>query len=323
MKVGVFTVLYQDLPLDEVLDRLQNLGVQAVELGTGNYPGRNHCDPKELLGKPDKIQELKMKIQDRGMTISGLSCQGNPLHPQSIIAHDHHQTWENTIRLAEQLEVEVVNCFSGCPGDSLDARVPNWVTCAWPPEYLELRKWQWEEVVVPYWKKQSSFAYQHGIEKIAIEMHPGFVVYNPETMIELRQRAGKNIGANIDPSHLIWQGIDPVEAIKYLGKHKAIYHFHAKDTYLDKRNIEVNGVLDSKHYSKFLERAWSFRSIGYGQSMKRWKDIFSALKAVGFDEVISIEHEDMLASTEEGLGKAVRMVQESILEEKPVTMWWA
>ncbi|RKD75977.1 sugar phosphate isomerase/epimerase [Sinobaca qinghaiensis] len=323
MKVGVFTVLYQDQPIEDVLNMLHEFGVEAVELGTGNYPGKSHCDPGHLLDHPEKIRELKKHLRDRGMIISGLSCQGNALHPQKQIADDHHDTWVNTVRLAEEMEVDVINCFSGCPGDSFEARVPNWVTCAWPPEYVELRKWQWDKVVVPYWEKQSAFASRHGIDKIAIEMHPGFVVYNPETLLELRDRAGNNIGANVDPSHLIWQGIDPVEAIKELGKHEAVYHFHAKDTYIDQRNKAVNGVLDSKHYSRFLDRSWSFRTIGYGQSMKQWKDIFSVLKAIGFDDVISIEHEDLLASTNEGLETAIHAVKEAMLIEKPVNMWWA
>jgi len=271
MKIGVFTVLYQNLPVEEMLDKLQSFGVEAVELGTGNYPGNKHCDPDYLLDNPMKIKEFKDTIAKRGMTISGLSCQGNPLHPNKTIAKEHHETWEKTVKLAQQLEVDVVNCFSGCPGDSHNALYPNWVTCSWPPEYEEIRKWQWDEVVVPYWQKQSKFASDHGIEKIAIEMHPGFVVYNPETLIALRERAGSNIGANFDPSHLTWQGIDPVEAIKFLGNHNSIYHFHAKDTYVNKANVAVNGVLDTKHYSEILNRSWSFRTVGYGQSEKNGK----------------------------------------------------
>ncbi|GAE95026.1 inosose isomerase [Gracilibacillus boraciitolerans JCM 21714] len=323
MKIGVFTVLYQDLPFQQMLDKLQGLGVKAVELGTGNYPGDQHCNPDYLLDNRHEIKKFKDAIKKRNMIISGLSCQGNPLHPNKEIAKKHHKTWEKTIQLAEQLEVDVVNCFSGCPGDSFDAQFPNWVTCAWPPEYEKLRKWQWDEVVIPYWQRQSQFASKYGINKIAIEMHPGFVVYNPETLVELRERAGNNIGANFDPSHLIWQGIDPVEAIKYLGKKECIYHFHAKDTYVNEANKSINGVLDTKHYSEFLKRAWSFRTIGYGQSQKTWKDILSALRAVGFDNVISIEHEDMLASVDEGLKQAIQLLEGSMLKESPTEIWWA
>ncbi|ADU28663.1 sugar phosphate isomerase/epimerase family protein [Evansella cellulosilytica] len=322
MKVGTFTVLYQDKSFEETLDKLKGMGVEAVEIGTGNYPGSNHCKPDDLLDKPERIGKFKKAISERGMIISGLSCQGNPLHPNKGISDENHKVWVNTVKLAKQMEVDTVNCFSGCPGDGPNATVPNWVTCAWPPEFAELRKWQWDEVVVPYWKEQSKFAQDHGI-KIAIEMHPGFVVYNTETLLELRKRAGDNIGANIDPSHLIWQGMDPVEIIKVLGDNDAIYHFHAKDTYIDERNKAINGVLDTKNYGDFLNRSWSFRTIGYGMSLQKWKTIFSVLQATGFDGVISIEHEDQLASRDEGLQRAIDTVKSAILKDKPDEMWWA
>ncbi|MET1031314.1 sugar phosphate isomerase/epimerase family protein, partial [Domibacillus tundrae] len=181
----------------------------------------------------------------------------------------------------------------------------------------------WNEVVIPYWKEEVKFAQSHGINQIALEMHPGFVVYNPDTLLKLREHAGEAIGANFDPSHLLWQGINPVEAIKKLGKENAIYHFHAKDTYLDRANIDVNGVLDTKHYSDVLNRAWTFRSVGYGQNEKMWKDIMSTLRAVGYDYVVSIEHEDMLASIDEGLGKAISLLKDVMFKEPVGEMWWA
>ncbi|MCP8969778.1 sugar phosphate isomerase/epimerase family protein [Ectobacillus ponti] len=323
MKLGVFTVLYQSLPFEAMLDKLQSMGVEAVEIGTGNYPGTNHCNPEELLNNPEKLRAFKQAITSRGLIISALSCHGNPLHPNPEIAAAAHQTWRNTVLLAEQLGVAVINLFSGCPGDQPGAKAPNWVTCSWPPEYLEVLSWQWDEVVLPYWKREAEFAEMHGVHKIAFEMHPGFVVYNPETLLKLREHAGPSIGANFDPSHLIWQGIDPVEAIKELGKEGAIFHFHAKDTYLDKANISRNGMLDTKHYSDILNRSWTFRSVGYGQDKKRWKDMVSALRAVGYDYVISIEHEDMLASVDEGLGKAISLLKDVMFTEQTADMWWA
>lgn len=323
MKLGVFTVLYQNLSFEAMLDKLSEMGVDAIELGTGNYPGNCHCNPDELLSNPEKVKEFKRAIDSRGMTISGLSCHGNPLHPNQKAAKEAHDTWRKTVLLAERLEVPVINGFSGCPGDHHEARFPNWVTCSWPPEYTEVLDWQWNEVVIPYWKEEARFAKSHGINQIALEMHPGFVVYNPETLLKLREHVGPIIGANFDPSHLIWQGINPVEAIKRLGKENAIYHFHAKDTYLDQANISVNGVLDTKHYSNILNRSWTFRSVGYGQDEKVWKDIVSALLAVGYDYVVSIEHEDMLASLDEGLGKAISLLKGAMFKEQLTEMWWA
>lgn len=323
MKLGVFTVLYQHLGFEAMLDKMVEMGVEAVELGTGNYPGNSHCNPDELLGSPEKVRAFLGAIESRGLTISGLSCHGNPLHPDKKFANDSHEVWRKTVLLAERLGVPVVNGFSGCPGDHPGAKNPNWVTCSWPPEYLDVLNWQWDEVVIPYWKEEAKFAELHGVNQIAFEMHPGFVVYNPETLLKLREHAGENIGANFDPSHLVWQGIDPVEAIKKLGREKAIFHFHAKDTYLDQANIKQNGVLDTKHYSNILDRSWSFRSVGYGHDEKVWKDMVSALRAVGYDYVLSIEHEDMLASTDEGLSKAISLLKGILFKEQLTEMWWA
>ncbi|PLT34478.1 sugar phosphate isomerase/epimerase [Bacillus sp. V5-8f] len=323
MKLGVFTPLYQNLSFEEMLEKLSGMGVETVELGTGNYPGNSHCNPDELLESPEKIKSFQKALESRSISISGLSCHGNPLHPDKKAAALAHETWRKTVLLAERLEVPVINGFSGCPGDHENAKYPNWVTCSWPPEYIEILDWQWNEMVIPYWKEEAQFAKSHGINQIAFEMHPGFVVYNPETLLRLREQAGESIGANFDPSHLVWQGIDPVEAIKKLGREKAIFHFHAKDTYLDKANISINGVLDTKHYSQILDRSWTFRSVGYGHDEKMWKDMISALRAVGYDYVVSIEHEDMLASTDEGLSKAIALLKNILFKEEMSEMWWA
>ena len=174
---------------------------------------------------------------------------------------------------------------------------------------------------MPYWKETAEFAKQHGIKKICFEMHPGFCVYNPETLLKLRAAVGDIIGANFDPSHLIWQGMDPVEAIRTLGD--AIYFVHGKDVRVDRTNVAKNGVLDTKHYSDVLNRAWVFRTMGYGHDFKMWKDIVSMLKLVGYDDVISIEHEDSLMSPTEGLQKAIALLKEVLISEQAGEMWWA
>ncbi len=320
MKLGVFTVLFQDRPLFEVLDYLKGLGIEMVELGTGNYPGSAHCPLEELLQNEDARNKLKEELGKRGMEISALSCHGNPLHPDKEFAEKNRKIQRDTILLAEKLGVEVVITFSGCPGDHPGAKYPNWVTCAWPEDYLEILKYQWEEVAIPYWKEEAKFARDHGV-KIALEMHPGFIVYNPETLLKLRKECGDNIGANFDPSHLFWQGIDPVCAVRELKG--AIYHVHAKDTRIDPYNTSRNGVLDTKHYSLVGERSWVFRTVGYGHDYKFWKDFISALRETGYDYVLSIEHEDSLMSAREGFEKAVSFLKEVMLKETPGEMWWA
>ena len=320
MKLGVLTVLFQDRPLDTALDQLVKMGVQAVEIGTGSYPGNAHCNPTELLKNPAAVKAFRKNIEGRGLMISGLSCHGNPLSPDKAFAAESDRVYRETVRLASEMEVGVVNLFSGCPGDSENAKFPNWVTCSWPPEFSQVLEWQWNEKVIPYWQEAGPFAEKSGV-KLAFEMHPGFVVYNPETLLRLRQAVGPVIGANFDPSHLFWQGIDPVAAIHYLTG--AIHHFHAKDTYMDQRNVAVNGVLDTKPYSKLPQRSWTFRTVGYGHALFTWRSIISALRITGYDYVISIEHEDPLASIDEGLAKAVSFLQEALLTEQPTAMWWA
>ncbi len=321
MKLGVFTVLLSDRSLEEALKYLSGLGVQAVEIGCGGFPGDAHLKPDELLSDPGKITALKDLLQKYNIEISALSCHGNPVHPQKEIADKFHRDFEKTVLLAEKLGISRVITFSGCPGDSPSSRYPNWVTCPWPDDFLRILEYQWNEVLIPYWQKASDFAKDHGVDKICFEMHPGFCVYNPETLKKLRNAVGDSIGANFDPSHLFWQGIDPVEAIIDLGP--AIYHFHAKDTKIDARNTSVNGVLDTKHYSDELHRSWIFRTVGYGHDYGVWKEIVSALRKVGYDHVMSIEHEDSLMSPSEGLEKAIKFLQEVMIFEPVGKMYWA
>ena len=320
MKIGVFAVLFSQQPLEQALDYIAQSGCQAVELGTGNYPGNAHCNPDKLLGDESACKSLLKAVGSRGLEISALSCHGNPLHPDKAFAKADRETFRKTMQLAQKLGVNRVINFSGCPGDGPNAAKPNWVTCPWPPDYTEILEWQWKESVIPYWKEEVKFAQQHGV-KVCLEMHPGFVVYNPETLLKLRSAVGDTIGANFDPSHLFWQGMDPVVCIRELGD--AIYHFHAKDCRVDPINSDVNGVLDTKSYGLESKRSWIFRTLGYGHDISVWKNMVSALRLVGYDDVLSIEHEDSLMSVNEGFQKAVALLKEVVLFEKPGEMWWA
>lgn len=322
MKLGVFTVLYQKNSFEEMLDKVKAKGLDTVEIGTGYYPGNAHCDYETLLADDDKVKEYLSEIEKRGLTISALSCHGNPLHPNKEIARKSHDSWEKTVLLSEKMGVDCINLFSGCPGDCEESKYPNWVTCTWPNDFKAILEWQWNEKVIPYWREQNEYAKKHGIKKLAFEMHPGFVVYNPETLMKLRNAVGEEVGANFDPSHLIWQGIDPIEAIRFLGKEKAIYHFHAKDTCIDKHNTALNGVLDTRPYSDVLNRSWIFRSVGYGSDYVLWKGIISMLRKVGYEHALSIEHEDSLMSADEGFTKAVDFLKQCIIEDKLDNMWW-
>lgn len=321
MKLGVFTVLFGGRPLEEVFIYLNKLGINMVEIGSGGYPGTAHANPDELLNDEVKLQAFKALLVKHNIQISALSCHGNPVHPQKAIAQEFQAEFEKTILLAEKLGIHQINTFSGCPGDSENALYPNWVTCSWPDDYSKILDYQWKEVLIPYWKKAVLFAKEHGVNKIALEMHPGFAVYNTYSLLKLREAVGLEIGANFDPSHLFWQGIDPVAAIKKLGD--AIFHFHAKDTKIDPYNTAVNGVLDTSHYEKEVDRSWIFRTVGYGHDLQTWKDIISALRMVGYDYAISIEHEDSLMSMNEGLEKAVEFLKQVLVFEEKDSIWWA
>ena len=322
MKLGVFTVLFGDRPLEGALDRAVEAGLDCVEIGTGNYPGDRHCRPAELLADDARLRAFREAVTSRGLEISALSCHGNPLHPQPEIARGYHDTFVQTVLLAERLEVDRINLFSGCPGDSDNARYPNWVTCAWPNEYRELLDWQWQEKVIPYWREQGRYAAEHGV-KLGFEMHPGFVVYNPATLLRLRDACGENIGANLDPSHLFWQGIDVQTAIAELGRHGAIFHTHAKDTALHPLNAPLNGVLDTVPLSQVGRRSWVFRTVGYGHGDLDWRRILTAFRLAGYDDVLSIEHEDALLSIDEGFRKGVEFLR-SVMPTEPAMseQWW-
>ncbi|MGA7920953.1 MAG: sugar phosphate isomerase/epimerase [Candidatus Acidiferrales bacterium] len=319
MRVGVFTPLLSQLRLDAVLKKLAALHINTVELGTGNYPGDAHCK-LAMLGDDSALRTFRGILADHGATISALSSHGNPLHPDKARAQHDREVSRKTILLAEKLGISVVVDFSGCPGDSPNAVAPNWVTCAWPPDYREVLEWQWNEVVAPYWIEHAKFATDHGV-KIAIEMHPGFVAYSPETMLKLRSVAGPAIGCNFDPSHLFWQNIDPIAAIRLL--EGAIFHVHAKDTQIYSANLPLTGVLDTKPYTEERRRSWIFRTCGYGHGAQWWREFVSTLRMFGYDSVLSIEHEDSLLSAEEGLTKAAHFLNSMVIRERPGAAWWA
>jgi sugar phosphate isomerase/epimerase len=320
MKLGLFTPVFGKLGQAEMIASVRALGsVRAIELGTGGWPGCDHLDVEALLTDARAVGQLRATLAEADLTISALSCHGNPLHPQQNVATCYDEQFRKTVCLAQRLDVPVVVTFSGCPGDSEDARHPNWVTSPWPPEFLEVLDWQWEKKVIPYWTAAATFAADHGV-KVALEAHPGFVVYNVDTALKLREAAGPTIGVNFDPSHFFWQGVDVPAAIRALGS--AIFHVHAKDVALDPQNVAVNGVIDVKTYRRMAERSWLFRSVGWGHDELEWKRIVSALRLSGYDYVMSIEHEDALASRDEGLKQAVDLLSRVILTEPPVEAWW-
>jgi sugar phosphate isomerase/epimerase len=308
--IGVFDAVYDKLSLDAMLDKVSALGLEAMEIGTGGYPGSHHCPLDELVADPSKAKAWKKKFEDRGIRVATLSCHGNPVHPDAAHAARDAETFRKTVRLAEMLDVKVIVGFSGCPGGSPTDIQPNWITYRWPPEYAEMQDWQWKEKVVPYWKEAAKYARDHGIRKLAFEMHPNFVVYNPRTLLKLREAVGEEIGANCDLSHLFWQGCDPVEVIHFLGKQGAIYHAHMKDTAFFPDNVNKYGVLNFAFETQDLPLASeTFRAVGYGHGANLWKQIVQAYMDIGFEGILSIENEDPILAGEVGVERAAYVLK--------------
>ncbi|HUK25998.1 MAG TPA: sugar phosphate isomerase/epimerase [Terriglobales bacterium] len=303
--IGVFDAAFPDLTLDQFIDKVAALGLEAVEIGTGGYPGAHHCPVQELLDDPAKLRAWKKKFEDRNIQVATLSCHGNPVYPDAEIAAGYDKSFRNTVLLAEKLEVRVIVGFSGCPGGSPADTVPNWITYRWPPEHGKALDWQWKEKVIPYWKQAAKFAREHGIHRLAFEMHPNFVVYNPRTLLQLREAVGEEIGANCDLSHLFWQGCDAVEVIHFLGKQGAIFHAHMKDTVMYKDNVAKYGVLNFAFDKSDLPNASeTFRAVGYGHGANTWKEIVRAYMEIGYEGILSIENEDPILPGEVGVERA-------------------
>jgi sugar phosphate isomerase/epimerase len=317
--IGVFDPAFPGLTLDQLVEKYASLGVEAAEIGTGGYPNNKHCPVNDLLEDPAKLKAWRKKFEDRNIQVATLSCHGNPVHPDRAIAERDAETFRRTVLLAEKLDVMVIVGFSGCPGGNPNDANPNWITYRWPPEYAAALDWQWKEKVVPYWKQAAKFAREHGVHRLALEMHPNFVVYNPLTLLKLRDAVGEEIGANNDLSHLFWQGCDPVEVIHMLGKQGAIFHAHMKDTTLYKDKVAKYGVLNFVFEKEDLKHASdAFRAVGYGHSATLWKDVIRAYMDVGYEGILSVENEDPILSGEVGVERALyvlKNVREELLSD--------
>ena len=319
MKLGVMAACFGGMKLDNALDYCQEVGLDAIELPAGGYPG----DPWKLSGihkNKTKLADLKKKLADRGLEVQGIAVHGNPVHPNKKIAAQHQAAHRNAVLLAAEFKTVVIN-FSGCPGGCATDKTPNFVTCPWPEEFAEASDYQWNKVIIPFWKKENAFAAKHGV-KIAFEAHPGMVLHNPEDIVRLRKAAGNHLGANLDPSHFFWQGIDPIAAAKFLGDNKCIFHVHAKDCAIHPHMAGIVGNLDIKSYGDIAKRGWVFRTVGYGHGDEFWKPFISMLRMVGYDGVISIEHEDGLMSMGEGFEKAIEYLEGVMIFEKVGKAWW-
>jgi sugar phosphate isomerase/epimerase len=308
MRIGLVTDSLADMTLDQLLATAADFGIETLEFGCGNWSAAPHLPLGMLLESAAARQAFADRLRDYGLAISALNCSGNPLHPGEN-GKRHREVTSQTIRLAGMLGVSRVVLMSGCPGGPGDANA-NWVTTAWPPEAARVLEWQWDEMVIPYWRGLVAEAQAAGVARLCIEPHGQQNVYNVETLFRLRNAVGATIGANYDPSHLFWMGADPLAATRALGE--AVYHVHAKDTRVDPVTSGINSRIDTKPVSQLRERSWSYVTIGYGHDIHWWKEFCGLLRLVGYDDVLSIEHEDLLLPPLDGVRKSVALLREVI-----------
>ena len=319
MKLGLITtgILQHDFGVG--LDRARELGLETIELGCGGFHSKKYADPAALLASEDALARWRAAFEERALGISALAVHGEPLSPHPDVARRYETEFRQACELAERIGVKRLTLLAGLPEGRPGDLTPCWVVTPFPPYNLEAVAWQWEERLIPYWREKSRIAADHGC-RLCFEMSPSDMVFNPETLLRLRAEIGPQVGCNFDPSHLFWQQIDPIEAIAVLGD--AIYHVHAKDTREQDRQVRVNGVLDAKAHSELATRAWVFRTVGYGHGHAFWCDFVSALRMVGYDDVVSIEHEDDLIDPDEGLAKAAELLRGVLIERSVTARWW-
>lgn len=305
MKIGMITDSLSELSFNDVLEVAARLELDSLEFGCGNWSSAPHVDLSRLIESAPARTEFKAAIADHGLDISALNCSGNPLHPGES-GKRHDAVTRDTIRLAGLLGVERVVMMSGCPGAPGDKH-PNWVTTQWPAEVREILRWQWDEVLIPYWRDLVAYAANNGVKKICLELHGHQNVYSVSTLKRLRDAVGENVGANFDPSHLFWMGADPLQAVRALGP--AVFHVHAKDTRLQPA-AAINGVIDTVQADRFRERAWSYITLGYGHGEEWWRAFCAALADAGYNDVLSIEHEDFMMPPLEGVEKSVALLRD-------------
>ena len=303
------------MPFEEMLDTLAGLGYESVEIACGNWSKAPHINLDEMLESADARKKFMDAIASRGLKLEALNCSGNQLAPNEE-GRQHQEVVEKTFKLAGLLGVKHIVMMSGCPGGSPTDCTPNWIVTSWPPITTQILNWQWEQILIPYWKQTVELAKANGIETIALENHGCQMVYNPETLIRLRDAVGPMVGMNLDPSHLFWMGGDPIEAARVLGEAGALYHVHGKDSRTERRLIGPNGVLDTKGINDFAKRSWNYVAVGSGHDVQWWKEFFSVCRMSGYDDVVSLEMEDLTLSMLDGHIASLRALREALVMEQ-------
>lgn len=304
MKLGFVSDSLGGLPFEDVLNHAQRLGVSGIEVNTCGWSTAPHFDLKGMLGNAPKQRAFSQAFADRGLEIISLNANGNPLHPTDPA---QGEGLKDTIRIAGEMGIKTVCTMSGLPAGTPTDTMPNWVVSSWPPETQAILRYQWEDKLLPFWTEIAALAQSCGVERIALELHGNQCVFNVPSLLKLRAAVGPSIGANLDPSHLFWMGADPLVAAEALGG--AIYHVHAKDTFLNAPKQATTSLLENGSLMDIPARSWSYVTLGFGHGEEWWRQFCYRLKMAGYDGWLSIEHEDVLLNSLEGLEKSVALLQ--------------
>ncbi len=311
MKLSFCTDSLGHLPFEQMLDKLLELGVYGVEMTTGGWSSAPHLRTEELLANATQRRHLLQELESRGMSIAALNVSGNPLDPGELGSKHKHDT-DNALALAGELGVKKIVMMSGLPPASPNDTIPNWITytVSWPPTLKNCLDYQWNEVAIPYWQGLVAQAKESGVEKFALENFSSMLVWNPETLFRLRDAVGDSVGLNLDPSHLLWMGADPIAAARALGP--AIHHCHGKDVRLERGLVSVNGLLETKPVEDVANRAWNYVAVGCGQDLQWWKEFFSVVRMMGYNDWVSLEMEDLTMSVGAGVTSSIAALKQTI-----------
>ena len=304
IELGLYTDSLPDLGLEAALDLAAEIGATGVEIATGGQSSAPHLRIDELLGDAGRRAEFAAAFDSRGLRIAALNCSAWPLHP--AVGEEHVALIRSTIRLASELGVRKIVSMSGSPGDGPGTSTVNFVWYPWPADAVALLERQWA-AAIHLWQDLGAEAVAAGVERIALELHPLHLVYNVPTLERLRDAVGPMIGANIDPSHLFWQQMDPVAVLRALGP--AVHHVHLKDTEVVPDQVAIAGVLDQRSFHDPSNRAWVFRTTGSVHGRAFWTAFVAALREVGYDDVLAIENEDASLSPEAAVRQAARFMR--------------
>lgn len=305
MKIGLVTDSLADLTFEEMLDTAAELGLEGIELNTCNWSTAPHVDLQQLLDSAPERKALLDSIAARGLDLFALNANGNQLHPTD--GERQSKNLYDTVTLAAELGVPTVVAMSGLPGGAPRDVTPNWITSSWPPETQETLQWQWNEKLLPYWRELAAHAERVGLPRIAVELHGNQLVFNPPALLRLRDEIGPIVGANFDPSHMMWMGGDPVASVDFLGD--AIHHVHAKDTFLNTTKMATTTRLENGPLDSLTNRSWWHVTLGYGHSEGWWRDFCYRLRLNGYDGWLSIEHEDIMIGRTEGVRRSVELLR--------------